>query len=249
MGIRGQEDIEADDYRFEGDSEMSIPELIADSDDSFLGPENGEQGKDEAAVEYAVEETQGEDGIDQASDAGSGEDVEESEGDGGDGDDEGGWVLPSTQGAPRLSIKSLTLYRQLGEGGFGQVYAASLKGSDKVHAVKVIPKTEENQDQASREQDLLCRLIGCSFFPQLEASWHSSLNYYLVTVRVYSPPYPTQVLIVSRHCSFISRCTLETSGMRSTMPTAFRSTSPISTSNRYWGPSIISTLIISFTGT
>lgn len=227
MGARGQEDIGAADYCFEGDSQMSIPELEADSDDSsFLGLGTAEQGKEDAAVEETVEETQGEEDIDQAQDMGFWENAEESED---EKDDEDEWI----QGAPSLSIKSLTLYRQLGEGGFGQVYAATLRGSDKVHAVKVIPKTEENEDQVSREQDLLRRLIGCSFFPQLEASWHSNLNYYIVTVCNFSPCHPTHVLTIPRPCSFISRYILETSGMKSTTPVVFPSTSPTSMPNRY----------------
>lgn len=196
VGARGQEDIGAFDYRLESDFQLDIPELVADSDDSFLGSGIVEQGKEDAAVEETAIEETGEDDFDQALDMGSGGDVIESEDEREGEDDEDGWVLPQKQGVPSLSIKSLTFYRQLGEGGFGQVYAASLRGSDKVHAVKVIPKTEENQDQVSREQDLLRRLTGCPFFPQLEASWHSSLNYYLVTVCILSFPYTTHVLII-----------------------------------------------------
>lgn len=180
----GQEDIGAIDDWVEEDSEVSVPELVADLDDSFLGLETAEQGKEATAVEETVPEAQGEDRIDQEPDMGFTEEAEEFEGEGDedDEDNDGEWALPPARGAPSLSVKSLTLYRQLGEGGFGQVYAASLKGSDKVRAVKVIPKTEDNEDQVSREQDLLRRLTGCPFFPQLEASWQSNLNYYLVTV-------------------------------------------------------------------
>lgn len=170
---RGQEGLGAFDYSFEGDSLVSIPELVSDSDDSFLGLDQTEQGKGGAAVEESVEEPQGEDEVDQAPKKGPSEDEEQ---------DEDGSALLSGPGAPSLSVKTLTLYRRLGEGGFGQVYAAGLKGSDKVHAVKIIPKTKENEDQVAREQDLLRRLVGCTFFPQLEASWQSNLNYYLVTV-------------------------------------------------------------------
>jgi len=236
VGVRGQEDIGAVDYWFEGDSQVSMPELVADSDDSFHWLETAEQGK-----EAAVEDAQGEDDIGQASDMGFVGDVEDIEG------DEGGWILPPTRGTLPLSAKSLTLYRQLGEGGFGQVYAASLKGSRKVHAVKVIPKTEENRDQVSREQDLLRRLIGCPFFSQLEASWHSNLNYYIVTVRV--PPSLSHSPPDHFLASFISRYTLGTSGTKSTMPVASPWMSHSSTSNRYWRPSSISTPITSFTGT
>ena len=200
MDTRGQEDIGAVDEWFEGDSQVSIPELVADLDDydSFLGVETAEQGKEDAAVEEIAMEAQGEGGTTQGPDMGFDEEGGESENEG-DEDDEEEWAFPPAQGTPLLSVKSLTLYRQLGEGGFGKVYAASLKGSDKVHAVKVLPKTEENEGQVSREQDLLRRLIGCPFFTQLEASWQSSLNYYLVTVRVSSHRHPARVLIVSRH--------------------------------------------------
>ena len=189
VGARGLEDIGALDYSFDGDSQVSIPELVADSDDSFHWMETAKQGRDEAAAEQAVKAARGEDYADPATDTGFSEDVE---------DDEDEWVLPPFRGAPPLSVKSLTLYRQLGEGGFGQVYAASLKGGGKLHAVKVIPKTEENRDQVSREQDLLRRLVGCPFFSQLEASWHSNSNYYLVTVWTLSLRHPTSVLITCR---------------------------------------------------
>ena len=184
VGARGMEDIGALDYSFEGDSQVSIPELVADSYHSFRRLETGEKGRDEAAVEATVEDVQGEDGNGRATDTGFSEEEDEDE-----------LVLPPSRGAPSLSVKSLTLYRQLGEGGFGQVYAASLKGSEKLHAVKIIPKTEENRDQVSREQDLLHRLVGCPFFSQLEASWHSNLNYYLVTVWTLSLHHHTRVLI------------------------------------------------------
>ncbi|KAF9651342.1 kinase-like protein [Thelephora ganbajun] len=183
VGDRGQEDIGAVDDWFEGDSVVSVPELVADLDDSFHELEIADQGKEATAVE----EAQGEDPIDRESHTGSNGEGGESGGEGDEGYEynEEEWAALPARGVSPLSIKSLTLYRQLGEGGFGQVYAASLEDCDKVHAVKVIPKTEGNKDQVSREQDLLRRLIGCPFFTQLEASWQSSLNYYLVT-----PVYP-----------------------------------------------------------
>ena len=178
VGDRGQEDIGADDDWFEGESEVSVPELVPDIDDSFHGLVTEEQGKEAAAVEDPVQE---EDFIDQEQDA-------ELDTESGESDQEGEeqWIASTAQGAPSLSIESLTLYRLLGEGGFGKVYAASLKSSKKVHAVKIIPKMKENGDQTLREQDLLRRLIGCPFFSQLEASWQSSLNYYLVSVCTFS---------------------------------------------------------------
>lgn len=193
VGTRGQEDIGAFDGWLEGDSEVSVPELVADLDDSFLGPETAEQGKEAITVEGTVVEAQGVDPIDQEPGMEFQEEAEES-GDESDGEE---WVLPQAQGMPSLTIRSLNIYRQLGEGGFGQVYAASLKGSGKVHAVKIIPKTGDNEDQTSREQDLLRRLIGCPFFCQLEASWQSDLNYYLVTVWTFSPHHPARILIVA----------------------------------------------------
>jgi len=245
-----QEDIGAVDDWLEGDSELSVPELIADLlDDSFLGLDIADQGKE--AVEETVVGAQGEDRTDQGRDipfteevqgprVGGGEDAE---------DDEEEWALPQTQGAPSLTVKSLRLYRQLGEGGFGQVYAASLKGSDKVHAVKIIPKTEDNEDQASREQDLLRRLMECAFFPKLEASWQSNLNYYLVTVCVFSLLHPTHILLTRRPRLSLSRYILETFEMKSTNLVASPSTSLISISNRFWGPSITFNRSTSFTGT
>jgi serine/threonine protein kinase len=186
VGARGQEDIGAVDDWFEEDSLVSVPELVADFDDSSFELEITAQGKEDAAVEEAIAEPQGEDEIDRTLGVEFRGNAEEPEHE----DDESGWAPPRAQGAPSLSIKSLTLYRQLGEGGFGQVYAASLRGCNKLHAVKIIPKTKENQDQVSREQDLMRRVSGCPFFTQLEASWHSSLNYYLLTVCPFSLPSP-----------------------------------------------------------
>jgi hypothetical protein len=242
VDYRGQGDIGAVDDWFEEDSEVSVPELVADLDDSFHGLEIAGKGK-ATAVEETAAEAQGEDTTDQ--DIGVDGEAEEE----GDEADERGaeeWAVSPAQGAPSLTAKSLTLYRQLGEGGFGQVYAASLKGSGKVHAVKVIPKTEENEDQVSREQDLLRRLVGCPFFPQLEASWQSNLNCYLVTVCTFSLRRPIDLLLISWRYSIISRSIRVTSRMRSTNPAAFLSMSLISTSNKYWPLSIIFTPIISF---
>jgi hypothetical protein len=175
--------------------------LVADLDDSFLGLDTEEQGKEATAVQETVSAAQGEDPIGQEQGTPLSEAVVDSEVVKGEGE----WAprLPA-QGAP-LSIKSLTLYRQLGEGGFGRVYAASLGGSSKVHAVKVIPKTEENDGQSLREQDLLRRLIGCPFFSQLEASWESSLNYYLVTVCNLPLRHPTNVPLIF-HIVLSSAC-------------------------------------------
>lgn len=180
VGPTEQEDEGVVEDWFEGDSEISVPELIADFDDSFLGLATEEQGKEAAAVEETIFKAPEEDPTDKVQERRVGL-SEETDGSGDGVDVEEGVVSPA-KSTPSLSIKSLTLYRLLGEGGFGQVYATNLKGSSKVHAVKVIPKTEENEDQTFREQDLLRRLIGYPFFSQLEASWQSSLNYYIVTV-------------------------------------------------------------------
>ena len=247
----GQEGILAADGWVEGDSEVSVPELVADLDDSFLGPDILEQGKEATAVEEAALAIQREGRTHREQEIEPTEEAGESEG--GDGEDTEGSgderAFPQAQGAPPLSVKSLTLYRQLGVGGFGQVYAASLKGSDKIHAVKIIPKTEENEDQVLREKDILLRLAGCHFFPQLEASWQSSLNYYLVTVCTFSLRQLIHSLFISGCCLFVSRYTLGTSGMKSTDSVALPSMSHISTSNKFSGPSIISTPITSFTET
>ena len=246
VGDGGQEALGAVDDWFEEDTEVSIPELVADLDDSFLGLDTEEQGKEATAATEMVSEAQGEDPIDQEQDTRLSEEVnpEELEGEGERAE------LPA-QGAPPLSIRSLTLYRQLGEGGFARVYAASLKGSSKVHAIKIIPKTEENEDQALREQDLLRRLIGCPFFSQIEASWQSSLNYYLVTVCNFPLRYSTDFLTLSwvsvLFC--ISPSTLVISGMKSRRLVASPSMLHISTSNKYSRASTTSIQITSFIGT
>jgi hypothetical protein len=193
VGDRGQEDLGAVDDWFEEDSWVSVPELVADLDHSFLGLDTEEQGKEATAVEETVTKVPGEDPIDQVQGLRLCQEVDYEE-----SGDEGDWAVRSAQGTKSLSIKSLTLYGQLGEGGFGRVYAASLKGSSKVHAVKVIPKTGENEGQASREQDILRRLIGCPFFTQLEASWQSNLNYYLVTVSGFYLCHPVDFLLIFR---------------------------------------------------
>ena len=194
VGDRGQENLEVVEDWLGEDDEVSVPELVADLDDSFsfLGLDTEEQGKEAAAVDENVVEVQGEDPIDQGQDVQLSEEVDS------EFEDEGNWAVRPAQGAPSLSVKLLTLYRQLGEGGFGRVYAASLKGSRKVHAVKIIPKAEQDEDQALREQDLLRRLIGCPFFSQIEASWQSNLNYYLVTVRSTFLRHPAEVLLIYR---------------------------------------------------
>lgn len=191
VGDRGQGDLGAVDDWSEQDIELDVPELVADLDDSFLGLDTEEQGKEATAIEETVAKIQGGDPIDQEEQGIRFSEEVHSE----EFEDEGEWAARPARGAPSLTIRSLTLYRQLGEGGFGRVYAASLKGSSKVHAVKVIPKTGVNEDQASREQDLLRRLIGCPFISQLEASWQSSLNHYLVTVCNLSLRYPVDVLL------------------------------------------------------
>lgn len=192
LGDRGRENLGAVGDWFDDDSEVSVPELVADLDDSFLGLDTEEQGKEATAVEETVTDSaHGGDPIDQEQVIRLSEEVDSEE-----FEEEGECVVRPAHGAPSLSIKSLTLYRQLGEGGFGQVYTASLEGSSKVHAVKIIPKVGENKDQTFREQDLLRRLIGCPFFSQLEASWQSSLNYYIVTVFSFSLRHPTDVLLI-----------------------------------------------------
>jgi hypothetical protein len=198
---RSQQYIGTIDDWLEGDSEVSVPELVADLDDSFLRLDIAEQGNEATAVEEKIKEAQGEDQTDHEQDMVFSEEAGESddEGDEDAEDSEEEWVLPQAQGAPSLSVKSLTFYRQLGAGGFGQVYGASLKGSRKVHAVKIIPKAVDNEDHVLREQDLLRRLIGCPLFPQLEASWQSSLNSYLVTVCVFSLRQKTHISLISRH--------------------------------------------------
>jgi hypothetical protein len=177
----GQEDIGAVDDWFEGDSEVSVPELMADLDDSLPGLDTEGQGKEAVAIGETLPGTQGKALVDQEEYAVPSEEAEESEDQGGAGE----LVELPSRGAPSLSIKSLTLYSLLGEGGFGQVFATSVKGSSNVHAVKIIPKIQGHEDQTLREQDLLHRLIGCAFFPQLEASWQSSLHYYIVTVTTF----------------------------------------------------------------
>lgn len=248
VGDRGQQDIGVVGDWIEEDSGVSVPDLVADLEDSFLGLDIAEQGNEATAIEETTKEAQGEDRTDHEVDMGFTEEAGESEDESGE-DTEGseeGWVLPRARGAPSLSIKSLTLYRQLGAGGFGQVYGASLKGSRKVHAVKVIPRTEENGDQVLREQDILRRLIGCHFFPQLEASWQSSFNSYLVTVCVFFLRQKTHIPLISWYCLPISRYTLGTSGTKLKDSAALPSMSPTFISNRFWGPSTISTPTTSF---
>ena len=243
-GNRNQGDIGVADDWLEGDSEVSVPELVADLDDSFLGLDLdiAEQGKEATAVGGMV--TEG-DRIDQEQGIGFTEEARESEVE----DNEEKWALPQAQGATSLTVKSLTLYRQLGAGGFGRVYGATLKGSNELHAVKVIPKTQDNENQALREQDLLRRLMGCPLFPRLDASWQSSLNYYLVTVCdvLSSPSIPRFIHFTALFV--ISRYTPETLEMKSTDSVALPSKSLISTSNKFLELSIISTPITSFTGT
>ena len=48
------------------------------------------------------------------------------------------------------------------------MYAVNLKGSDKVRAVNAIPKTEENQDQASGGKTSRAGLSGARSFLNLK---------------------------------------------------------------------------------
>ena len=103
MGDRSQQDIGAVDDWLEENSEVSVPELDADLDDGFIGLDIAEQGNEATAVE----EAQGEDQTDHEQDMEFTEEARESEDEGEDFEDnEEEWVLPQTQGAPSLSIKS-----------------------------------------------------------------------------------------------------------------------------------------------
>ena len=89
------------------------------------------------------------------------------------------------------TIRNLQLRRILGKGAQGQVYLAHGPDPSKLLAVKVNPKhATECVRMLLQEQRLLHRLRECPFVLDLQASFHDTENFYIVTVRV---PFTTYI--------------------------------------------------------
>jgi hypothetical protein len=82
------------------------------------------------------------------------------------------------------TVRNLQLRRILGKGAQGQVYLAHGPDPSKLLAVKVNPKhATECVRMLLQEQRLLHRLRDCPFVLDLQASFHDTENFYIVTVR------------------------------------------------------------------
>lgn len=98
------------------------------------------------------------------------------------------------------TVRNLQLRRILGKGAQGQVYLAHGPDPSKLVAVKVNPKhATQCVRMLLQEQRLLHRLRDCHFVLDLQASFHDSENFYIVTVRV---PLTTYIRLISLLFSF-----------------------------------------------
>jgi hypothetical protein len=90
---------------------------------------------------------------------------------------------------PMLQFDDFDLLEVLGVGAWGKVFRVRNKLTGKVSALKVIAKellTRDDEDKVMAELQALRRLVGVNGFLQLEASFHDSVNYYILTVRLCS---------------------------------------------------------------
>ena len=100
---------------------------------------------------------------------------------------------PEVERPNTLSIASFTLFRTIGRGAFGRVYLAKNVHNEKLYALKVIKKKalKGNLGLVATEQEVMRKLVESEndFLLPLEASFHDSVNFYLVTVRFF-PRHP-----------------------------------------------------------
>lgn len=91
---------------------------------------------------------------------------------------------PSPAPAPKpvISIEDFDMRRLLGSGAQGQVYLATRRSAS--YAIKVVSKARlmAGTVQMIQEQDLLRKLQGGMFVLGIEASFHDSANFYLLSV-------------------------------------------------------------------
>lgn len=82
-------------------------------------------------------------------------------------------------------IDDFSIGKLLGRGASGAVYKAQDKTTEKYFALKVIRKKESDPQTIQfiiKEQEALRKVLGNNSFIQLAASFHDTINYYLVTV-------------------------------------------------------------------
>ena len=100
---------------------------------------------------------------------------------------------PEMERPNTLSIASFKLIRTIGRGAFGRVYLAKNVHNEKLYALKVIKKKalKGNLGLVVTEQEVMRKLVESEndFLLPLEASFHDSVNFYLVTVRFF-PRHP-----------------------------------------------------------
>ncbi|KAI0069293.1 kinase-like protein [Artomyces pyxidatus] len=93
--------------------------------------------------------------------------------------------LHVTGSRPRLtSLKTFHVIKTLGQGGSADVYLARDKKTGELSALKVIPKATLDPGDARftlMEQKVLRELRGSEHILRLDASFHDSKNFYLIT--------------------------------------------------------------------
>jgi serine/threonine protein kinase len=86
-----------------------------------------------------------------------------------------------------VQFDDFDLLEVLGVGTWGKVFRVRNKQTGKISALKVIASellTSEDEDKVMAELQALRRLVGVPGFLQLEASFHNSMNYCILTVRL-----------------------------------------------------------------
>lgn len=88
-----------------------------------------------------------------------------------------------------ISAHSFNYTHLLGQGAFGKVFMARMKSGTTACAVKVVTKANPRSKAMGygdilSEQHILKTLAGNPHFCELQASWHSALNFYFMMVRL-----------------------------------------------------------------
>jgi hypothetical protein len=99
-------------------------------------------------------------------------------------------ILPSSRNDPSstepvVQMSDFIILGVLGSGSFAKVFRVQDKTSGRISALKVIEKaalTKRTEENVMVELESLRRLVGIPGFLQLEASFHDSENYYILTV-------------------------------------------------------------------
>jgi hypothetical protein len=88
-------------------------------------------------------------------------------------------------GPSALSVHDFDILGPIGAGSFSTVHKVKHTATGRISALKVIPKADLCKDRlvcVEQEQECLKRAIGMKGVLQLEASFHDSNNFYLLTV-------------------------------------------------------------------